>query len=422
MRLLILAKHYLPYYSALSVRLSNMARRFCEKNRDIEIKIVVFDPDGAEFGESDGSEERIEVRRYSRRFFPPSLLAPQSLNPLLLAWWIRIILGEINEFHPDVVLATTSPFAPVTGLYLATLIGRRKVPYVVDYRDDLTSYIESIAEQSKSYVKYPLKTANRLMSGLLFRSISNASLVSAADETLQRELLKKNPRVLLVPNGIDVQEIKELEDHFSRHSALQKSGIPDTGARVVAYIGDLNLLYNNPEVIFESIRRLRDEGRNLIFIVIGDGSRRSFIEKMADEIGLGGSVYFVGNMSHKDAMELLMASDVALYTLQKGYSQSSHAIASKIYDYVGCRLPILAVADPGSAISEFIRSRGLGICVEWKNIDEMEMALGEILDSKIYKKNLDSGYSRFIEEFDRYKGIDILYENLMEIARRGSSK
>ena len=420
MRLLILAKHYLPYYSALSVRLSNMARRFCEKNRDIEIKIVVFDPDGPEFGESDGSEERIEVRRYSRRFFPPSLLAPQSLNPLLLAWWIRIILGEINEFHPDVVLATTSPFAPVTGLYLATLIGRRKVPYIVDYRDDLTSYIESIAEQSRSYVKYPLKAANLLMSGLLFSSIRKASLVSAVDETLQIELSKKNPRVLLVPNGIDVQEINELREHFSRHAALQKNGIPDTGSKIVVYIGDLNLSYNMPEVIFKPIRTLRDEGRDLIFIIIGNGIRKTFIKKMAEEMGLGGAAYFVGNMSHKNAMELLLASDVAFYTLQKGYSQSSHAIASKIYDYMGCKLPILAVADPGSAISEFISIGGLGISVEWEKAGEMELALREILDSEVYKKNLDSRYASFIDEFDRYKGIDLLYEKLMEMMETGT--
>jgi hypothetical protein len=118
-------------------------------------------------------------------------------------------------------------------------------------------------------------------------------------------------------------------------------------------------------------------------------------------------------------MELLMASDVAFHTQQEGYSQSSHAIGSKIYDYVGCRLPILALADSGSAISEFIKTRGLGIYVEWKKIDNLEMALKKILDSRIYRENLNSRYSSFVEEFDRYKGIDVLYDSLMEIASGG---
>jgi glycosyltransferase involved in cell wall biosynthesis len=419
MRLLILAKHYLPHYSALSVRLSNIANRFSEKNKSIKIKIVVFDPEGAELGEGEGSEQMIEVKRYVRRFLTSSLFLPQSLNPLTLAWWTRTIRREIEAFHPDAVLATTPPFAPVTGLYLANLLKRRKVPYVVDYRDDLTSYIESIAEKSRPCAKYSLKLANRLMSCLLFKSIGSASLVSAADETLQRELLKKNRRVLLVPNGIDVQEIKELEDRFSRHSALEKNGIPDTGAKIIAYIGDLNLPYNTPEVIFEPMKKLMDKGYNLISVIIGAGSRRSSIEKMANEIGIGSSVYFMGNMTHKDAMELLMASDVAFHTQQEGYSQSSHAIGSKIYDYVGCRLPILALADSGSAISEFIKTRGLGIYVEWKKIDNLEMALKKILDSRIYRENLNSRYSSFVEEFDRYKGIDVLYDSLMEIASGG---
>ena len=50
----------------------------------------------------------------------------------------------------------------------------------------------------------------------------------------------------------------------------------------------------------------------------------------------------------------------------------------------------------------------------------MELALREILDSEVYKKNLDSRYASFIDEFDRYKGIDLLYEKLMEMMETGT--
>jgi hypothetical protein len=199
MRLLILAKHYLPYYSALSVRLSNMVRRFCQRNEDLRIKIVVFDPEGPPFGESDGSEERVEVKRYSRHSLPAHLLLPQSLNPLLLAWWAKIILSEVEAFNPDVVMATTPPFVPVTAYCLAARISGRKSPYIVEYRDDLSSYIDNVADHQRCYVKYPLKAANFVMSSLLMGCIRNAALVSAVNETLQKQLLSENKRVVLVP-------------------------------------------------------------------------------------------------------------------------------------------------------------------------------------------------------------------------------
>jgi glycosyltransferase involved in cell wall biosynthesis len=414
-RLLILAKHYLPYYSALSVRLSNMARRFCQKDKDIEIRIVVFDPDGPEFGESDGSEERIEVRRYSRGFFPASLLQPQSLNPLLLVWWAKIILGEIDDFHPDVVMATTPPFVPVTAYYLAARISGRRSPYVVEYRDDLSSYIDNIAGHKRFYAKYPLKVANLLMSSLLFDCIRNASLVSVVNETLQRQLLRKNPKVILVPNGINAEEIAEVAAGFNREAVLRKNGIDDRDSKVVAYIGDLNWPYYMPEVILEPIKKLKDQGLEISYAVVGDGSRREILERRSREMGLDSSVYLLGRKDHRDAIELLMASDVAFYTLAKGDAQSNHAISTKIYEYMGCNLPILAVSDRGSAISELIESKSLGISLGWDELERMEISLIDLLQSRTYKENLEANHAYILDRYDRNRGIDLLYEKLMEI-------
>jgi len=420
MRLLILAKHYLPYYSALSVRLSNMARRFCEKNRDIEIKIVVFDPDGPEFGESDGSEERIEVRRYSRGFIPASLLAPQSLNPLLLAWWIRIILGEIEDFHPDVVMATTPPFVPVTAYCLAARISGRRSPYVVEYRDDLSSYIDNIADHKWFYAKYPLKAANLLMSSLLFDCIRHASLVGVVNETLQRKLLRENPKVILVPNGINVEEMAEVAGGLNREAVLRKNGINDLDSRVVAYIGDLNWPYYMPEVILETIKKLNGQGFKISYAVVGDGSRREILERKSRELGLDSSVHLLGRKNHREAIELLMASDVAFYTLQEGDAQSNHAISTKVYEYIGCKLPIFAISDRGSAISELLKAKGVGIPLGWDELDRMEISLRELLASRTYKENLEANHAYFLDKFDRNKGIDLLYEKLMEMMETGT--
>lgn len=394
-----------------------MSRRFYQKDKDIKIKIAVFNPSYRMAHENadkktppDGPPE---VIRYLRRLIPVSAFQPQSLNPLLLAFWIYISVKEIRGFNPDVVLATTPPFTPSIALYAASKISGKKFAYVIDYRDDLSSVIDRMAEQRKFYIKYPLKIANKLMSHLLFRSIKSAALASTVNESLQRELQKENDDVLLVPNGLDLDELGELASNFNRNHVLAKNGIVNANSRVISYLGDLDMPYYMPEAILEPMKHLRDEGYNLIYVIIGDGKRRDIIEKKAKELGIEGFVYLIGRKNHKDAMELLMASDIAFHTLQKSDPQARHAIATKVYEYLGCKLPMLVVADKGSAVSELVRENGVGLSVGWDELDTMESALRKILDHpEVYRNNSEKRYKEFLDRFDRNKGIDRLYENI----------
>ncbi len=121
----------------------------------------------------------------------------------------------------------------------------------------------------------------------------------------------------------------------------------------------------------------------------------------------------MGRKSHKDAMELLMASDLAFHTLQKSDPQARHAIATKVYEYLGCKLPILVVADKGSAVSELVNENGFGLSVSWDELDRIGFALRDILDHpEVYRNNLEKRYQGFLDSFDRNKGIDRLYENV----------
>jgi glycosyltransferase involved in cell wall biosynthesis len=282
MRLLILSSYYLPEINAQSVRISIMSRRFYQHNKNIRIKIAVFNPGYRVVDENASKkmpqERSPEVIRYLRRFIPAFAFQPQSLNPLILAFWIYIAAKEIRIFNPDVVLATTPPFTPTIALYAASKICRKKFAYVVDYRDDLSSVIDRMAEQRKFYIKYPLKITNKLMSGLLLRSIKSAAMVSTVNESLQKELRKENDNVLLVPNGLDLEELEKIAVNFDRNHVLAKNGIVNANSRIISYLGDLDMPYYMPEAILEPMSFLRNKGYNLVYVIIGDGKRRSIIE------------------------------------------------------------------------------------------------------------------------------------------------
>lgn len=411
-KLLIFAKQYLPEISAQSIRISQIARRFCVMNNDLTVRIVAFDPEGGRIGQRDGSEDNIEVKRYYRIFLPSFALKPQSLNPLLLVQWLYMVRKEIEGFNPDIVITTTPPFTPTIAVYAASKLRWKSFAYIVDYRDDLSSVIDRMADQRKFYIKYPLKIANMLMSYLLFRSIKSASLVSTVNGSLQKELQRENDNVLLVPNGLDLQELGEIAANFERNRVLVKNGIV-TNSRIISYLGDLDMPYYMPEAILAPLKHLRNEGYNLVYVIIGDGKRRNIIEKKANEMGIQDYVYLMGRKSHKEAMELLMASDLAFHTLQKSDPQARHAIATKVYEYIGCKLPILVVADKDAAVSELVNENEIGLSVSWDELDRIGFALRDILDyPEVYKNNLVERYQDFLDSFDRNKGIDRLYENI----------
>jgi glycosyltransferase involved in cell wall biosynthesis len=119
---------------------------------------------------------------------------------------------------------------------------------------------------------------------------------------------------------------------------------------------------------------------------------------------------------HREVIELLLASDIAFYSLQKNDPQSKHAIGAKIYEYIGCGLPILVLSDEGSAVSELVKKYAIGVFVSWNDVEKMEAALRELLDTKRYAQNIQLYYSHLNEKFDRDKGIELLYGNIKTLS------
>ena len=413
MKLLILTTYYLPEANAASVRMSQIVKRFSYKDKDIQhIRVIAFNPAyKCKHEKGVNEKDKVEVIRHARKISPAFVFMPQSLNPLTLITWIYISLKEIAKYNPDVILTTTPPFAPAIASCIASIILNK--PYVIDYRDDLTSVIDSIAETKRFYIKYPLKVANKLMSGLLFHSLKRASLISTVNEVLQKKLLDLNRNVITVPNGIDIQELNEVKENFDKEKVLEKNGISHSeDSMLIVYVGDLDMPYCTPEIILEPLKALLKKGYDARYIIIGDGKRREPIEEMRKEMSLEEVVFLVGRKEHREVLELLLACDTAFYSVQKKYPQSKHVIAAKVYEYIGCGLPILALSDEGSAVSELVKTHDIGVFVSWDEIDRMGDALRELLESKKYARNVQLHYSYFIEKFDRNRGIDLLYDNV----------
>lgn len=181
--------------------------------------------------------------------------------------------------------------------------------------------------------------------------------------------------------GVNVKYIAEMQ--VDRLKVRKRFGLPQDGFIIVS-VGELSERKNH-EVIIRAIAE--SDLPNLYYIICGEGERRSYLESMIENLGMGDRVILAGQQSHEEVLELYHASDVgALPSLIEGLglagietlAAGKPLVASGVHgikDYVinqktGIRCN---PTDPKSfclAIEEFAKNRELyeKCCIEAKKI------------------------------------------------------
>ncbi len=68
----------------------------------------------------------------------------------------------------------------------------------------------------------------------------------------------------------------------------------------------------NTEIVFKSIRRLRDKGFKLKLLIIGDGPLRLYLENLANKLEIHNIVKFYGAVKHSEIAKFYTLSDIII--------------------------------------------------------------------------------------------------------------
>jgi glycosyltransferase involved in cell wall biosynthesis len=103
-------------------------------------------------------------------------------------------------------------------------------------------------------------------------------------------------------------------------------------------------------------------------LFVGHHSRQDRL--LIEEFGLEHVITFLGYKSHQEALELMTSADVLLLIMSsKEVSDAKTgplAIPGKIFEYLGAKRPILAIAPSGTA-ADIIKSTKTGVVVPPQN-------------------------------------------------------
>ena len=119
----------------------------------------------------------------------------------------------------------------------------------------------------------------------------------------QLELYKEKDNLVLIPNGVNLPVYKLP----TKPEARRQLGWADNEFIVIS-IARL-VREKHVELIIESIRHLPGKLK-LKLVILGDGPRKSNLQKIVQRYGLSHKVQFYGSVPHKDLHKYIIAADV----------------------------------------------------------------------------------------------------------------
>lgn len=213
-------------------------------------------------------------------------------------------------WRPDVVLAVAPAlFCAPAALAAARLSGARAWLHVQDF--------EVAAFFGLGFAPGGLlKRWVTAVEGWLLRRFDTGSSISRRMIERLSALGVEDSRTVLFPNWVDTRHVRP---GVGGRDFRGEWGLPP-GSRVVLYAGSMGRK-QGLELVLEAAGAMREERPEAVFLMVGDGSAKGDLEKMAAGKGLR-NVLFKPPQPEEDFPALLSSADVHLVVQKKGVADA----------------------------------------------------------------------------------------------------
>ena len=216
--------------------------------------------------------------------------------------YVAAAAPHVRKLAPAVIHAH-SGFRGYESALVGLALGRHfGIPVVYEMRgffESLWTSDTEWAERSETY-RRRFETENRCM--------AEAAAVVTLSETMRDEIIARavSPRnVVVIPNGVD---IRMFAPRPRSPSLVERYGLRDRF--VFGYVSNLDHYREGHETLIDAAVHLRERGLDAVALIIGDGKRRSELERLAREHGAGDAVVFTGRVPHSAVLDYYALLDV----------------------------------------------------------------------------------------------------------------
>jgi glycosyltransferase involved in cell wall biosynthesis len=203
----------------------------------------------------------------------------------------------------------------------------------------------------------------------------------AISEQIRTDLLRTyrvttDDRVRLIPLGFDLTRLLTIAAD-DRARARRSLGIPE-GVLVVTTVGRLTAI-KEQSLFLDMAARLLTGGRNIVFLLVGDGELRPHLEVQARELGISDRIRFLGWRG--DLETIYGATDVFVLTSRN--EGTPVALIESMAAGVPC------VSTDVGGVRDVITDPALGVLVPFGDPQRLEEAVAQLYDAP--NKRVDIG-------------------------------
>jgi len=304
--------------------------------------------------------------------------------------WVREIFGSDLEI---VVKEKGAGFDFSLLFYLIGFCLRNKVDIIHAHCE--TSYLYSglagrltgtpvIGTYHRSDLSYyqpqfKLKLFARLLHGCVAISSQRMGL-------MVNQLGIKKDKIQLIPGGIDLERFDFSKTQKSQ--ARRQLGI-DSDAAMLLALGHLGEIKGH-DVLINALKRIQSNVSNVTLYIGGDGSEsdRLKLESLVTELGLVGSVFFLGQVS---APEIWLAACDVFVTVPR-----EEGFGLVFAEAGAMKKPVVATRVGG--IQDIILHQKTGFLVEPENVSEIVLAVTQLLEDPLLADQLGAEARLHVEK------------------------
>lgn len=194
------------------------------------------------------------------------------------------------------------------------------------------------------------------------------------------------------------------EDIFVHSNELKIPRLPDGFKIILA--GNLGRSQNLESVMRAAL--LTQSDKRIKWILIGDGSKKEWLDHFIAEHGLSDTVFVLGRFPLESMPSFYRQADAMLLTLRSDFSHLKLVVPARLQSYMAAGRPVLAMIEGGGA--EIISESGCGFAVGATDAEALVRVIYEKVfpDRKGFEAKGAKGRAFFNEYFSKEKCINHL--------------
>lgn len=253
---------------------------------------------------------------------------------------IKVAKQAMQETPHDVVLAS---YGPASNLLVGRALARAfKLPLVVEFRD-----LWSTLPMPVFPTRMHRAAAHRLERSIVRQASRLIAVGPGMVEEIANEHGVDRDRAITITNGFDPADLARVHDD---------RGAEPRPFRLV-YTGTVHVHYNL-EPLWRALRSLADAGE-----ITPDILRVEFVGNLdvrdVERHGLEAFVEVGPYVAHDEVFDAFARADALLLFETPGY-YARYGYAAKVFDYMLCGKPVLAVVEPGGNSDNLLKAAGVG--------------------------------------------------------------